>query len=90
MAPRLRPVVGSTNAFVCTFISIFGVLILSCLGYGFDHGFDALMGSIDNPEDGHAVAKTCYSAAMIYAILIAFCGCQLTLNRRIPRGEIQL
>ena len=75
--------------------------------------FDALMGSTKDPVDGHAVAKTCYSAAMIYAVLIAFCGCQvrvlvnpiwlgvlndirrmrdfqLTLNQRVPRGEIQL
>ncbi|KAF8311832.1 hypothetical protein DL93DRAFT_2082758 [Clavulina sp. PMI_390] len=75
---------------MCTGISLFGVVILSFLGWGFDHNVQALMGSVESPHDGHAVAKLCYSAAIVYAIFVGFCGCQLSIHSRRPRGEIRL
>lgn len=39
------------------------------------------MGKSEDPEDGHAVAKTCYVAAVMYAVLVAFCSCQVSASR---------
>jgi hypothetical protein len=36
------------------------------------------MGSIHNPKNGESVGSTCYAAAVIYAAMIAFCGCQVS------------
>ncbi|KAF8334956.1 uncharacterized protein EI90DRAFT_2914434 [Cantharellus anzutake] len=79
MALSVRPVVEAGNAVMCTVISVFGVLILSSgfLGYGFDHHWEALMGSTADPENGAAAARLCYHAAIVYAVLVAFCGCQV-------------
>lgn len=46
------------------------------------------MGSTNDPEDGAAVAWTCYVAAMIYAAFILFCGCQIGANQRYSRIQI--
>lgn len=35
------------------------------------------MGSTEDPKNGEAVGSTCYAAAVIYAAMIAFCGCQV-------------
>jgi hypothetical protein len=37
------------------------------------------MGSINDASDGHAVATTCYSAALVYLVLFAFSGYQACL-----------
>ncbi|ELU38353.1 hypothetical protein AG1IA_07621 [Rhizoctonia solani AG-1 IA] len=44
------------------------------------------MGSTNDPENGQAVGSTCYAAAVIYAAMIAFCGCQIGLHKRKARG----
>lgn len=46
------------------------------------------MGSAKDPEDGAAVATTCYIAALIYAAFILLCGCQLGAHRRYSRIQI--
>ncbi|KAL7411957.1 hypothetical protein BDY24DRAFT_394063 [Mrakia frigida] len=56
----------------------------------FDHNVEAVMGATKDPEDGHTVAVTCYSAAAIYVAFILFCGCQVSIHRRYPRGSVQL
>ncbi|KIO17675.1 hypothetical protein M407DRAFT_246676 [Tulasnella calospora MUT 4182] len=86
----MRPIVSLANAGIYTVISIFGAIILSVFGYGFAHNWEALMGSTNDPEDGKAVAKVCYLAAVSYVFLGAFCACQLGVHTRKPRGEIQL
>ncbi|CAO1630992.1 unnamed protein product [Sympodiomycopsis kandeliae] len=84
----LRPVVPVGLAGCCTVLSIFGVLILSIIGYGFSHDWEAFMGSRDDPADGQAVATTCYVAALVYAAFILFCGCQLGAARRYSRIQL--
>ncbi|KAG9077464.1 hypothetical protein FS749_010636 [Ceratobasidium sp. UAMH 11750] len=56
------------------------------MGYGFSHNWPALMGSTEDPKNGAAVGSTCYAAAALYGIMIAFCGCQLGLHKRKARG----
>lgn len=46
------------------------------------------MGSTEDPEDGMAVATTCYVAALIYAAFILFCGCQLGAHKRYSRIQL--
>ncbi|CAO1618938.1 unnamed protein product [Parajaminaea phylloscopi] len=84
----LRPMVSPGLAGCCTVLSTFGVLILSVIGYGFAHDWEAFMGSTKDPKDGAAVATTCYVAALIYAGFILFCGCQLGTHRRYSRIQI--
>jgi len=36
------------------------------------------MGSTENPENGQAVGRLCYVAAITYIAVGAFCGCQVT------------
>ncbi|KDN48036.1 hypothetical protein RSAG8_03052, partial [Rhizoctonia solani AG-8 WAC10335] len=82
----LSPFFSIENASMCTVISVFGVGILTGEGYGFSHNWPALMGSTSDPENGQAVGSTCYAAAVIYAAMIAFCGCQIGLHKRKARG----
>lgn len=55
---------------------------------GFAYHWEAFMGSKEDPEDGQAVATTCYIAALIYAAFILFCGCQLGAHKRYSRIQI--
>ncbi|SPO40500.1 uncharacterized protein PSFLO_05982 [Pseudozyma flocculosa] len=70
----MRPVVGTPLA-----------VILSIFGWGFSHNWPALMGSTEDPEDGSAVGNVCYVAALVYLGLIAFCTCQVGVNKRYAR-----
>ncbi|KZO94908.1 hypothetical protein CALVIDRAFT_538672 [Calocera viscosa TUFC12733] len=85
-----QPMFGVTNAGMCTVISIFGAVILAAFGWMFDHNYEAVMGSTRDPEDGHAVAKTLYVAALVYAALVVFCSCQMGLGVRKSRGAISI
>lgn len=69
-------------------VSVFGVIMLTVFGWGFSHNWDAFMGSTEDPKDGVAVGWTCYGAAFIYALFIAFCGFQLNANRRYQRIQL--
>lgn len=81
----MRPLVGSAQAGCCTVLSVFGVICLTVIGYGFSHDWEAFMGSVNDPKDGQAVANSCYTAALVYVAFIAFCGCQLGVHRRYSR-----
>ncbi|CED85572.1 hypothetical protein [Phaffia rhodozyma] len=86
---NIRPVVSAPLAGCCSVLSVFGVIILCAVlpfGWFFDHNVEALMGSTKDPLDGHAVAVTCYTAAIIYVAFIVFCGCQMGIHNRYPRG----
>ncbi|UZJ52244.1 hypothetical protein CBS101457_001564 [Exobasidium rhododendri] len=80
-----RPLVPVGLAGCCTVLSIMGILILTVFGYGFSHNWEALMGSTEDPEDGAAVGRTCYIAALVYGAFVGFCGCQLGVHRRYSR-----
>ncbi|KAM0755030.1 hypothetical protein T439DRAFT_309894 [Meredithblackwellia eburnea MCA 4105] len=90
MSGLTRPMVGSPLAGCCTVLSIIGVILLTAFGMAFDANVEVLMGSTKSPEDGHAVAKHCYAAAIIYAAFIGFCSCQIGLNRRYSRGAVRI
>lgn len=53
------------------------------LGWLFSIGHETVVGSITDPEDGKAVAKTLFGAVFIYIAFLAFCGCQIwTIQRQ--------
>lgn len=42
------------------------------------------MGSTADPESGHAVAVTCYGAAVMHLVCIILCGRQVSPNPLSP------
>jgi ribonuclease kappa len=70
------------------FISTFGIIILLGLGVLFDMEVSNFTESIKDPDDPHAVARGCYSAAGIYALLLSVSICQIAVGREDRgRGE---
>lgn len=47
-----------------------------------------MMGSINDPEDGEAVAKTVFGAVFVYLGFFLFCGLQILLIRRQDRIQL--
>ncbi|ESW99575.1 putative membrane protein [Ogataea parapolymorpha DL-1] len=84
----MKPVVSSGSAWACTLISAFGIVILSIIGALFYNNHETMMGSINDPEDGKAVAKTVFGAVGLYVLFFLFCGCQLWVMKR--QQSIQL
>ncbi|KDN39755.1 hypothetical protein K437DRAFT_279320 [Tilletiaria anomala UBC 951] len=84
----MRPLVHSGLAGCCTIVSVFGVVCLTVIGYGFSHNWEAFMGSTRGPKDGQAVGSTCYTVALIYLAFVVFCTCQLGVHRRYSRIQI--
>ncbi|KAG0150052.1 hypothetical protein CROQUDRAFT_652720 [Cronartium quercuum f. sp. fusiforme G11] len=80
------PLVGIGLAGFCTSVSAIGVLFLFAIGIAFEKHAHVLMGSVDSPEHGTRVARVCFASAIFYAIMLAFCSCQLRANRRVVRG----
>ncbi|KAG7558234.1 hypothetical protein FFLO_02887 [Filobasidium floriforme] len=81
MALAMRPVVSAPLAGCCTVLSVFGVF-----GLAFSGRTEAMTGSTNDPDDPTAVAHVCYMAAAVYAAFLVFCGCQMMVHRRYPRG----
>lgn len=48
------------------------------------------MGSINDPEDGKAVAETVGTAALVYAGFFVFCGAQILIYKRNARQSVAL
>jgi ribonuclease kappa len=71
-------------------LSAFGVVILSVIAYLFDIGHETMVGSINDPEDGKAVAKTVGVAALVYLAFFLFCGSQAYANNKAARQSVQL
>ncbi|KAK9897033.1 hypothetical protein P389DRAFT_52415 [Cystobasidium minutum MCA 4210] len=84
-------VVPSGLASCCAVLSFFGVIILTALGWGFQAEVEVLTGSTSDPEDSQAVAKLCYSTAIVYAIFFGVCSCQALTHARYARqGQVRL
>lgn len=49
-------------------ISVFAIVILSVLGLLFRGNHPELVGGVEDPEDGPAVAATVFTAVIIYAV----------------------
>ena len=81
----MKPVVSSGKAYFCTILSIFGIVILSVLGYLFSVGHESMVGSINDPENGKEVAKTIFGAVIVYGVFFVFCGCQVLVIQRQNR-----
>lgn len=81
----MKAVVSSGKAYFCTIISIFGIIILSVLGYLFNIGHESMVGSINDPENGKEVAKTIFGAVIVYLVFFVFCGCQVLVIQRQNR-----
>merc|ERR1712072_587196 len=83
----MRPFVGPGLSGCCSVVSVFGILILSVLGFAFYNNAEVLMGHREDPADGHAVAMACWGAAMLYAVFAVVCGCQLGAHTRQVRNQ---
>ncbi|KAK6908850.1 hypothetical protein V866_002303 [Kwoniella sp. B9012] len=86
MPVNIKPVVGAGLASCCTIFSILGIVILLTLGSFFGKHVEGLTGSTKDPENPDHVAKMCYVAAIIYGGFVVFCGLQMAVHRRYPRG----
>ncbi|CCC06506.1 hypothetical protein SMACR_04899 [Sordaria macrospora] len=63
----MKPVVGAMQAWSCTVISAFAIIILGTLGLLFNKNHPELVGGVEDPEDGKTVAATAGTAIIIYA-----------------------
>ncbi|KAL2877796.1 hypothetical protein SGCOL_006959 [Colletotrichum sp. CLE4] len=64
----MKPVVGAMQAWQCTVISVFAIVILGVLGILFKQNHPELVGSEEDPKDGSAVAGTIFVSVMIYVV----------------------
>ncbi|KAG2173927.1 hypothetical protein INT44_000040 [Umbelopsis vinacea] len=65
-------------------------LDITILGVLFDKEVEALTESVNDPDDPHAVAQACFTAAIVYGCFLAFCGCQSLVHKYNARNQIQL
>ncbi|EXF76910.1 hypothetical protein CORC01_11660 [Colletotrichum orchidophilum] len=87
----MKPVVSAMQAWQCTVISVFAIVILGVLGILFKQNHPELVGSEEDPKDGGAVAGTIFVSVMIYVGFFVFCGLQGLLHvRENRRGAIAL
>lgn len=84
----MKPVVSTGNAYFCTVLSAFGIVILSVIGWLFKIGHESMMGSVNDPTDGDAVAHTVFGAVFVYLAFFVFCGCQVLLIQRQDRIKL--
>ncbi|KAG7196277.1 uncharacterized protein KQ657_000292 [Scheffersomyces spartinae] len=84
----MKAVVGTGKAYFCTVLSAFAIVILLFIGYLFKIGHESMMGSINDPEDGDAVAKTVFGAVFVYLAFFVFCGSQVVLIKRQSRIQL--
>ncbi|PHH85802.1 hypothetical protein CDD83_11151 [Cordyceps sp. RAO-2017] len=87
----MKPVVSAMHAWSCTVISVFAIIILSILGGLYRAGHEEFVGGRDDPKDGKAVSGTIFTAVIVYAAFLVFCGFQGLLHvRESRRGAIAL
>ncbi|KAH8910876.1 hypothetical protein BR93DRAFT_964718 [Coniochaeta sp. PMI_546] len=87
----MKPVVGAMQAWSCTVISAFAIIILGTLGLLFNAEHPEMVGGEEDPANGHQVAVTVFIAVLIYAGFLVFCGIQGVLHmRESRRGAIAL
>ncbi|KAK4239715.1 hypothetical protein C8A03DRAFT_32237 [Achaetomium macrosporum] len=87
----MKPIVSAVQAWSCVVISIFAIIILSVLGILFKGNHPELVGGDEDPENGPEVAATVFTAVIIYAGFLVFCGFQGLLHlRENRRGAIAL
>jgi hypothetical protein len=68
-------------------LSAFGIIILSFIAHLFNINHESMVGSINDPEDGKAVAKTVWGAVLVYVAFFAFCASQIIVYKRNAAGN---
>ncbi|KAG8421256.1 hypothetical protein J3459_007369 [Metarhizium acridum] len=89
----MKPVVSAMHAWSCTIISVFAIIILSALAGLYRSGHEEFVGGVadPSPDEGKAVAGTIFTAVIVYAVFLVFCGFQGLLHvRENRRGAIAL
>ncbi|KAH7270014.1 uncharacterized protein BKA55DRAFT_683089 [Fusarium redolens] len=87
----MKPVVSAFNAWSCTVLSVFAIIILSALAGLYRSNHEEFTGGVDDPEDGKAVSDTIFIAVLVYVAFFVFCGFQGFLHtRESRRGAIAL
>ncbi|KAI9276332.1 hypothetical protein BC943DRAFT_333003 [Umbelopsis sp. AD052] len=86
----MKTFVSPGNAICCSVVSVAGIIFLTILGVLFDKEVEALTESVNDPDDPHAVAQACFTAAIVYGCFLAFCGCQSLVHKYNARNQIQL
>lgn len=84
----MKPVVSTFQAYCCFILSSFAIVILSVIGYLFNTNSESFMGSINDPEDGKAVANTVFGGVFVYLAFFVFCGLQILLIKRQNRIKL--
>lgn len=74
--------VGPMAAWFCTILSVFAVIILSVIALLFKTNSESMMGSVNDPEDGAAVARTVFGAVIVYGLFFLFCGYNVILHQK--------
>ncbi|QYT00888.1 hypothetical protein H0G86_007951 [Trichoderma simmonsii] len=64
----MKPIVSSMQAWSCTVISFFAIIILSVLALLYRSNHEQLMGSTNDPTDGKAVSRTVFTAVFVYIV----------------------
>ncbi|TVY47164.1 Uncharacterized protein LOCC1_G002580 [Lachnellula occidentalis] len=64
----MKPVVGVMQAWSCIVVSVFAIVILTVIGALFQANHHSMVGTIEDPENGAAVAATVFSAVIVYAV----------------------
>ncbi|GFP53746.1 hypothetical protein TASIC1_0003012400 [Trichoderma asperellum] len=62
----MKPVVSAMQAWSCTVISFFAIIILTVLAALYRSGHEELVGGVDDPADGKAVSGTVFTAVFVY------------------------
>ncbi|QNQ00123.1 Hypothetical protein YALI2_E01438g [Yarrowia lipolytica] len=86
----MKAVVAPGKAWFCTVISAFGIVILGVLGLLFKSGSESMVGSINDPKDGAAVASTIFSAVLVYIILFLLHDNEPTTKNSRANGDCQV
>ncbi|ORZ00683.1 hypothetical protein BCR43DRAFT_485631 [Syncephalastrum racemosum] len=86
----MKTFVGPGAATCCSLLSVFGIIFLVLLGMAFDAKVEVLTEFTDDPDDPHAIASSCFTAAIVYACFLGFCGCQSLVHKYNSRNQIQL
>ncbi|KIW79070.1 hypothetical protein Z517_08910 [Fonsecaea pedrosoi CBS 271.37] len=73
----MKPVVSALNAWSCTVLSVFAIVILSIIGSLFARDHHMMMGLEEDPEDGGAVAASIFIAVAVYAVSLSLLNCYL-------------
>ncbi|KAF5668843.1 short-chain alcohol dehydrogenase [Fusarium circinatum] len=64
----MKPVVSAFNAWSCTVLSVFAIVILSALAGLYRSNHEEFTGGVDDPEDGKAVSDTIFIAVLVYVL----------------------